>query len=118
MTVGERVKFLRGKKNLADFGAELGVSGTQISRIETDQSKPSVDLATKICEMYNVTLDWLFARVEFKGMPEQSKQIEEPKSDMIYVSKDEFIELQRKALRQEEEKVKELNQKIKELKND
>lgn len=110
MTIGERVRQLRGKKSLAEFGSEIGVSATQMSRIETDQSKPSLDLAEKICDKYNVTLDWLL-----RGIEHTAKVA--PDSESITISKDEFIELQRMALRREKEEKAELIKKLEEVKN-
>ena len=117
MTIGDRLRTLRGKQSLAELGKELNVSATQLSKIETDQSKPSFELAEKICEKYNVTLDWLMRGIDIV-VPSANKILNEPESNTITISKDEFIALQRKALQQEEAKVKKLEQQVSQLKND
>ena len=117
MTIGERLRSLRGRQSLAELGKELDVSATQLSKIETDQSKPSFELAEKICERYDVTLDWLMRGID-NVIPSVNKILSESDPNMITISKDEFIELQRKALKQEEAKVKKLEEKVSQLKND
>lgn len=113
MTTGERLRSLRGRKSLAVLGQELGVSATQLSKIETDQSKPSLELALKICDLYGVTLDWLFARSEEKN--EQSTPA--GKSGEITISLEEYAHLARKALQNEEKRNEDLQRQIDELKN-
>ncbi|PWJ55069.1 helix-turn-helix protein [Dyadobacter jejuensis] len=100
---------------MAEFGTELGVSAQQISKIETDQSKPSFELADKICEKYGVTLDWLMRGIE-TPKTETSKPTNDS-GDFITVSKDEFIELQRMALKRQQEEKKELEKRLAETKN-
>lgn len=111
MSIGTRIKKLRGEKNLADFGAELGVSGQQISKIEHGNSSPSLELATKICEYYNVTMDWLIRGVENQNI------VEEPRSDYISISKDELLKLQRLALDKTERELDERTRQVEQLKN-
>ncbi len=124
MSIGDRIRSLRGKRSLAELGKELEVSATQLSRIETDQSKPSIELAGKICDLYGVSLDWLFGRSDEKDPDQKNKTNDAGQEDTITVSKDEFIELQRLALSKakekseilEDEKAK-LKAQLKELKN-
>lgn len=109
---GKRIKKLREQFNLGqeDLAKKLDKSSKQtISNWENDRSEPTISDYRKLAEIFGTTVAFLIG---------EAGNVQEQKSDMIYISKDEFIELQRKALKSEEEKNKELSQKIKELKND
>ncbi|TDB64375.1 helix-turn-helix domain-containing protein [Arundinibacter roseus] len=113
MSISKRIRQLRGEKNLTEFGAELGVSGQQISKIETGNSTPSVDLAMKICEKYNVSMDWLFRGVE---LPKPTVSAE-PEAGYVTIPINELLDLQRIAKNMLEEKVKSQQKQIEQLKN-
>ncbi len=113
MSIGERIRHLRGRKSLADLGKELEVSATQLSRIETDQSRPSVELALKICDLYGVTLDWLYARSDDTHQPQGSGT----KTGEITISIEEYAHLTRKALENEEKRSQDLERQLNQLKN-
>lgn len=114
MSIGKRIRKLRGEKSLADFAADLGVSGQQISKIEHGNSAPSMELATKICEYYNVTMDWLIRGIEAEPISLSM----EPSSDYITITKDELIALQRAALEKKDVALEEKEQQLSRLKND
>lgn len=114
MTTGKRIKKLRGEKSLADFGAELGVSGQQISKIEHGNSAPSIDLATKICELYGVTMDWLIRGIG----PENISISQEPAVGYVSISKDEYIDLLKSKLHKTEQKQEDAEKSNESLKND
>ena len=120
MSIGKRIKKLRGEKSLADFGADLGVSGQQISKIEHGNSSPSLELATKICELYQVSMDWLIRGIE----AEPISMSMEPSSKYVTITKDELIALQRAALEKKDvalsktiEEKKQAEQQVARLKN-
>ena len=69
MSLGKRIKELRGADTLQDFCNRIDnmIKPANLSSIERDQSKPSLDVLTKISEVYNCSLDWLL-----RGIGEKS----------------------------------------------
>jgi phage repressor protein C with HTH and peptisase S24 domain len=59
MTIGKRIKDLRGKVARHDFAALLGVSRSTVQRYEIDEDVPDTAFVKAICERYKVSADWL-----------------------------------------------------------
>lgn len=115
MTVGDRLREIRGMKTLSEFSEKLGVKSANISHIENGRSQMSIELAIKISEVYTVSLDWL---LKGTGTKDGTKaKVEEPTDNFITISKDELISLQRQALRNKDEILEEQTKKIEQLKN-
>lgn len=57
----DRLKELRNKLGLtqAQFVEELGITASALSAYEKNTKNPSIIVAKKIAEKYNVSLDWL-----------------------------------------------------------
>ncbi len=91
MTTGQRIKKLRGDDTQEIFAEKIGVSGQHISRMEKDLSLPSVEIGLKICEVFGVTLDWLYTGKE-------PTKADENAPDKISIPKDKYIELLEAAL--------------------
>lgn len=64
MTIGERIRKLRDRLTLAEFGQLFNQGASNISSIEKGNSNPSFDLAVKICEHFGVSMDWLIRGVD------------------------------------------------------
>jgi transcriptional regulator with XRE-family HTH domain len=73
--VGPRLKRLRANRgvSLADLASRTGISKSTLSRLETGQRKPSLELLLPLAQAYNVPLDELVGapavgdpRVHFK----------------------------------------------------
>jgi|YelNatPaOPRAMG01_1025707.scaffolds.fasta_scaffold07108_6 transcriptional regulator with XRE-family HTH domain len=60
LTLGQRIRLIRGDRTQTEFGALLGKSQDAISVYETDQVIPSLQILAKIAEIGDVTVDWLF----------------------------------------------------------
>lgn len=60
--LGKRIKTLREELGMKqkEFAAELGVSGSLLSQIETGHKNPVYDFLYKLMSHYHVSLDWLF----------------------------------------------------------
>lgn len=67
LTLGQRIRLIRGDKTQTDFGDILNKSQDAISVYETDQVTPSLATLAKIADMGNVTVDWLFHGPSHKG---------------------------------------------------
>lgn len=61
MTVGERIKLLRKKKNLTqeELSFEIGISRQTISKWEKDVVLPDLENSRLLCNYFNITLDYL-----------------------------------------------------------
>lgn len=63
LTIGERLRFLRksklGYKNCDDFGAQIGLSGSNIRNIETGRINLTDRVISDICNVFSVNEDWL-----------------------------------------------------------
>ena len=61
MTFGENVAITRKRKKLsqADLGKLVGTIAVTIGRYERGEIKPSIDIATKIADALDVSLDYL-----------------------------------------------------------
>ncbi|MCO5083039.1 MAG: LexA family transcriptional regulator [Rhizobiaceae bacterium] len=57
----DRLNQLRGKMKDAEFSRKVGVPVQTLARYEKGSS-PSIDIAAKIADVYEVSLDWLCAR--------------------------------------------------------
>lgn len=65
MTLGQHITKLRKQKKLSqnDLGKKVGTSGDIIGRYERDEVKPSIEVAAKIADTLNVSLDFLIGKV-------------------------------------------------------
>ncbi len=65
MTLGEHISKLRKQKKFSqnDLGKKIGTSGDIIGRYERDEVKPSIEVAAKIADVLEVSLDFLIGKV-------------------------------------------------------
>lgn len=66
MTLGERMTALRKKLRLSqnELGKKVGTSGDIIGRYERDEVKPSIEVASKIADELEVSLDYLMGKTD------------------------------------------------------
>lgn len=115
MTVGERVREVRGIKTLEEFSRLLGVKGANISHIENNRSQMSLELAVKISEVYGVSLDWLLRGTGNKdGSPAKT---DDPQENYVTISKDELLNLYKRLNQQQEEEIGKLQKLVELTKN-
>jgi transcriptional regulator with XRE-family HTH domain len=57
---------LRKRKKLSqnDLGGKVGISGDIIGRYERDEVKPSIEVASKIADVLEVSLDFLLGKID------------------------------------------------------
>lgn len=79
MTLGQQMIVLRKKKGLsqADFGKAVGTSGDIIGRYERDEVKPSIEVAMKIADILEVSLDYLVGKTSLEIDKTTLKRLEE-----------------------------------------
>ncbi|KPU42131.1 HTH-type transcriptional regulator ImmR [Oxobacter pfennigii] len=68
---GERLKEIRIESKLTqeELGDMVGVSGNTISKYETGDREPSLDILTRIANYFNVSLDYLLGRTDLTTPP-------------------------------------------------
>lgn len=79
MTLGQQITALRKKKGLShsDLCKNLGTSGDIIGRYERDEVKPSIEVAIKIADILEVSLDFLVGKTFLEIDKNTLKRIEE-----------------------------------------
>ena len=64
---GERLKELREASQMsqAQLVRNLGTNQQSISRYETEQIEPNIEMIIKICDFFKVSADYLLGRTEY-----------------------------------------------------
>jgi len=67
-TFGEKLAKLRQDKGLKqlEVAASIGVSVATLSSYENNSSTPKAEVLVKICDLYQVTADWLLGNEQIK----------------------------------------------------
>jgi len=76
MSMGDRIKEQRIKKNWtqAELGEMTGLTFGSISAIEAERRKPSLDVMIKLCELFEVSTDYLLLGIETERTISESEQ--------------------------------------------
>lgn len=79
MTLGEHIITLRKKKGLSqsELGKAIGTSGDIIGRYERDEVKPSIEVAIKVADTLEVSLDYLVGKSSMELDKSTLQRIEE-----------------------------------------
>lgn len=66
MGLGRKIAYYRKNKNITQdaLAKQLGISNQAVSKWETDQSYPDVELLPKMADIFEITMDELFDREE------------------------------------------------------
>lgn len=66
MSFGSRLLQARKKKGISqeELAKHLGTKGPAIGRYERDEMKPSIEAATKMANLLEVSLDWLVGNTD------------------------------------------------------
>lgn len=66
----DRLKELRTSLNLtqAEFVTDLGITASALSAYEKNQKNPSISVAKRIAEKYNISINWLCGLSEKKSI--------------------------------------------------
>jgi len=66
MTLGQNITKLRKQLKLSqnDLGKKVGTSGDIIGRYERNEVNPSIEVASKIADILDVSLDFLLGKVK------------------------------------------------------
>lgn len=68
MTLGERLMQVRKKKNLSqsDVGKKIGINGDAVGRYERNEVRPTIEMATKLAQALEVSLDFLAGNTDIE----------------------------------------------------
>lgn len=80
MAFADRLSFTRKQKKIkqADLGKMVGTSGDIIGKYERGENTPSIDVAAKIADALDVTLDYLVKDGEYEQVDNETlKRLQE-----------------------------------------
>ena len=75
MSLGERIKEVRGNMSQKDFGDKFGVTANTLRGYENDSVSPGADFIVRICKEYSIDYAWLLAG---EGQRDQKGDREQP----------------------------------------
>lgn len=84
MSIGERIKLLRGATSREDFGKLFGKNRNTILHYENDTNTPGSDFVVELCRRYNVSADWVlygkkmaFPDGQAEGVTQKPRRLED-----------------------------------------
>lgn len=60
MSIGDRLRYARGDRSQAEVAEAVGLTTMAISKLETDQMKPSYETMQKLAIYFGLNVDRLF----------------------------------------------------------
>ena len=99
MYFGERLTQVRKRKNLsqADIGKKIGINGDAYGRYERNEVRPTIEMALKIAQALDVSLDYLTGSTDLEldknavNRIQELSKLSEKDQDYIYVTLDALI---------------------------
>ena len=101
MNIGTKITELRKQKNLSqsDFAREVGVSREMIGRYERGEVMPSIEVAKKIADALEVSLDYLAGDAKNAAVDKQTLKLIHDIEDLEPSIKDKLIYLANAVIR-------------------
>lgn len=99
MSLGDRLKIVRGNESQKDFGSKYGVNANTIFRYENDQNPPNAEFISAVCSDYRVNANWLLFGEGEKNRegvvvePQASEGPEPQESNTIYIDEHGLVEI-------------------------
>jgi transcriptional regulator with XRE-family HTH domain len=99
MTFGERLTVVRKRKgwNQADVGKKVGINGDAYGRYERNEVRPTIEMAVKIAEALEVSLDYLVGKTDTEMDKATLKRLQdvtrlpEKEKEHVFVFLDAFL---------------------------
>lgn len=100
MAFADRLTYARKQKKLkqSDLGKMVGTSGDIIGKYERGENSPSIDMASKIAEALDVTIDYLVKDGEYEQIDKETltrlkevQNLDEETKKHIFATIDAFI---------------------------
>jgi len=100
MTFGERLITVRKKKKLsqAETGKKIGISGDAYGRYERSEVRPTIEMAVKIAQAMDVSLDYLTGATDMELDNSMLKRIQavsklpQKEKECVFLFLDSFID--------------------------
>lgn len=101
MNIGNKITELRKQKNLSqtDFAKAVGVSREMIGRYERAEVMPSIEVAKKIADALEVSLDYLAGDAKKAAVDKQTLKLIHDIDDLEPSIKDKLIYLANAVIR-------------------
>lgn len=101
MNIGHKVTELRKQKNLSqtEFAKLVGVSREMIGRYERDEVMPSIEVAKKIADALDVSLDYLAGDAQKAAVDKQTLKLMHDIEDLEPAIKDKLLYLANAVIR-------------------
>lgn len=99
MTFGERLMQVRKKKNLSqsEVGKKININGDAVGRYERNEVRPTIEMATKLAQALEVSLDFLAGNTDIEldkaalNRIQEVTQFNEEEKNHIYITLDAMI---------------------------
>lgn len=99
MTFGERLTQVRKRKGLsqAEVGKKIGINGDAYGRYERNEVRPTIEMAVKIAQALEVSLDYLTGNLEIEldkvtlDRVQEVTRLSEKDKEHIFVTLDALI---------------------------
>lgn len=91
MTFGEHITTIRKTAGLSqsELGKKVGTSGDIIGKYERDEVKPSIEVASKIADVLEVSLDFLLGKTSIQMDKANMKRLQDiealPEEDRSHI---------------------------------
>ncbi|MCP4482175.1 MAG: helix-turn-helix transcriptional regulator [bacterium] len=100
MTFGERCALIRKRKKIsqAEMGKSLNIDGDAYGRYERSGVKPSIEMARKISDALDVSLDYLVGKTDMELDNEMLKRVQlvsklpKQEKEHVFIFLDSFID--------------------------
>jgi transcriptional regulator with XRE-family HTH domain len=101
MNIGHKIAELRKQKNVSqvDFAKMVGVSREMIGRYERDEVIPSIEVAKKIADALDVSLDYLVGGASNAAVDKQTLKLMHDIEDLEPAIKDKLLYLANAVIR-------------------
>ncbi len=101
MNIGHKITELRKLKDLSqtEFAKQVGVSREMIGRYERDEVMPSIEVAKKIADALDVSLDYLAGDAQKSAVDKQTLKLIHDIEDLEPAIKDKLLYLANAVIR-------------------
>ncbi|MEN8251763.1 MAG: helix-turn-helix transcriptional regulator [Bacteroidota bacterium] len=99
MTFGERLSLVRKRKKLsqAEVGKMISINGDAVGRYERNEVRPTIEMATKLAQALEVSLDYLVGNTDIEmdkatlNRVQEINKLSSTNKEHIYVTLDALI---------------------------
>lgn len=112
MSIGSRIKQVRGKVPQKEFAKQLEIAQNTLGNYERSERTPNADFIITLAKHANVSFDWLLTGEEHAGVITQQKSHVQQPAHPICCPKCEVLEAD---LRKEREEARELTKELREI---